>query len=268
VSSRCLAWVGLLVWDCRGWTGLGGGSRARMWNDRNRVRSEVYTSLPLILWPNTPQRLRLCRELEVHAAGCRRMKLARYRQDRGRVRSAVLGKYRRGLMYCKAWRQVSGWLRGRWSLGSNSLVVVERASHSRPSATRTRCGREYADPNAQSTGGMDSLYLALEGGHPGLVQLLLKHGADPNARGVDGQTLLHVSSRRGHLKAARGLLKLDVDINSRGNEARTPLQDQSSGSVGEWQKRSCATIVGARCRKYVTPARCGRRNAGTTPSFE
>jgi hypothetical protein len=42
------------------------------------------------------------------------MKLARYGQDRGRVRSAVFGKRRLGLTYCIAWRQVSGWLRGRW----------------------------------------------------------------------------------------------------------------------------------------------------------
>lgn len=59
--------------------------------------------------PQTPRHRR-----KVHAAGCRRMKLARYRQDRGRVRSAVFGKRRLGLTYCIAWRQVSGWLRGRW----------------------------------------------------------------------------------------------------------------------------------------------------------
>ena len=59
--------------------------------------------------PQTPRHRR-----KVHAAGCRRMKLAKYRQDRGRVRSAVFGKRRLGLTYCIAWRQVSGWLRGRW----------------------------------------------------------------------------------------------------------------------------------------------------------
>jgi ankyrin repeat protein len=105
--------------------------------------------------------------------------------------------------------------------------------------------------------------MALEKGHPGLVQLLLKHGADPNARGVDGQTLLHVSSRKGDWKVARELLNLDVDINSRDNQGRTPLQ-----VALERQEKSCATIVGARCRKYVTPAWCGCRNAGTSPSFE
>jgi ankyrin repeat protein len=66
--------------------------------------------------------------------------------------------------------------------------------------------------------------MALEKGHLGLAQLLLKHGADPNARGVDGQTLLHVSCRYGNWKVVRELLKLNVDVNSRDNQGRTPHQ--------------------------------------------
>jgi ankyrin repeat protein len=81
-----------------------------------------------------------------------------------------------------------------------------------------------ADPNARYNDGRDTLYMALKGGHTGLVQLLLKYGANPHTRGGDGETLLHVSSRMGDRKVAQGLLELGADINSRDNEGRTPLQ--------------------------------------------
>jgi ankyrin repeat protein len=84
---------------------------------------------------------------------------------------------------------------------------------------------EYgADPSVRSGSGRDSLYMALENGHPGLAQLLLDHGADPNIRDLNGHTLLHVSSQLGNPKVVQGLLKLDVDINPRDNRGRTPLR--------------------------------------------
>ena len=70
----------------------------------------------------------------------------------------------------------------------------------------------------------ESLYMALQNGHPGLAKLLLKHGANPNTRDVFGRTLLHVSSFEGDLKVAQRLLELDVDVNSRDNRGQTPLQ--------------------------------------------
>ena len=81
-----------------------------------------------------------------------------------------------------------------------------------------------ADPCIRGDNGCDSLYMALEQGHQGLVQLLLKHGADPNNRDEDGQAPLHVACRNGHKVVVQGLLELGVDVNSRDNEDRTPLQ--------------------------------------------
>ena len=81
-----------------------------------------------------------------------------------------------------------------------------------------------ADPCVRCNDGWDSLYMALQQGHQGLVQLLLKHGADPNTRGDDGQTPLHVACRKRRKKVVQGLLELGVDLNSRDNQGRTPLQ--------------------------------------------
>ena len=81
-----------------------------------------------------------------------------------------------------------------------------------------------ADPCIRDDSGCDSLYMALQQGHQGLVQLLLKHGADPNTRDEDGQAPLHVACRNGHKGVVQGLLELGVDVNSRDNEGRTPLQ--------------------------------------------
>ena len=81
-----------------------------------------------------------------------------------------------------------------------------------------------ADPSVRCEYGRDSLYMAIQKGHEGLVQLLLKHGADPSTIDDDGQTLLHVSSEEGELKVTQRLLELGVDVNSRNNEGQTPLQ--------------------------------------------
>ena len=81
-----------------------------------------------------------------------------------------------------------------------------------------------ADPSVRCEFGWDSLYMAIQKGHEGLVQLLLKHGADPSTIDDDGQTLLHVSSEEGELKVTQRLLELGVDVNSRNNEGQTPLQ--------------------------------------------
>ena len=65
---------------------------------------------------------------------------------------------------------------------------------------------------------------ALQKGHPGLVQLLLKHGADPNARDVYGQAVLQAVSLVGDLRVAQGLQELGVNVNSQDNRGTTPPQ--------------------------------------------
>ncbi|WP_179947099.1 ankyrin repeat domain-containing protein, partial [Wolbachia endosymbiont of Bemisia tabaci] len=69
-----------------------------------------------------------------------------------------------------------------------------------------------ADVNVAIIDGSSPLYLAAEGGHYNVVELLLKHGADVNAKTKEGSTPLLCALKIGHSKVV-DLLLADPNIN-------------------------------------------------------
>ena len=62
------------------------------------------------------------------------------------------------------------------------------------------------------------LYLAVEGGHTGLVRLLIEKGADIHAKYRDGNTPLHIAVEKEYIEIVKILLEKGADINIEINE--------------------------------------------------
>ena len=74
-------------------------------------------------------------------------------------------------------------------------------------------------------GGRTPLSLAFEGGHPGIVKMLLSHGADPNSADDENSSPLHAATLDGHIDVVRHLLTMGADLNLRDTELQAPLCD-------------------------------------------
>ena len=67
------------------------------------------------------------------------------------------------------------------------------------------------------------LHAASAGGHPALVELLLKRGANPNATQEGGWTALHGAAQSGHREMVEALLAGGADVNLRASNQQTAL---------------------------------------------
>jgi hypothetical protein len=77
--------------------------------------------------------------------------------------------------------------------------------------------------NARDKSNRSPLHLASEGGHTGVVWLLLQHGADIAARDLTHHTPLHLASSNMHLETTRLLIEHGTDVNAPNNNLKTPL---------------------------------------------
>ncbi|HUQ22341.1 MAG TPA: ankyrin repeat domain-containing protein [Gaiellaceae bacterium] len=66
------------------------------------------------------------------------------------------------------------------------------------------------------------LHSAAAGSHPGIVKLLLEHGADPNAAQDGGFTPLHSSASNGDRESVEALLEAGADPGLTNDEGKTP----------------------------------------------
>ena len=66
-----------------------------------------------------------------------------------------------------------------------------------------------------------SLQLACAGGHSGVAELLIQHGAELERKTPDGMGALHVACRYGHTDTARLLLEKGADVEARQNTGFT-----------------------------------------------
>jgi ankyrin repeat protein len=81
-----------------------------------------------------------------------------------------------------------------------------------------------SDVNAVNQGGYTPLHAAAEGGHAGLVKLLLKAKADVNLASLEiGVTPLHAATERKHINIINLLLEAGANVNAYQNRIGTPL---------------------------------------------
>ncbi|HEX4930627.1 MAG TPA: ankyrin repeat domain-containing protein [Gaiellaceae bacterium] len=66
------------------------------------------------------------------------------------------------------------------------------------------------------------LHSAAAGSHPGIVKLLLEHGADPNAAQDGGFTPLHSAAQNDDRESAEALLEAGADPSLVSDEGKTP----------------------------------------------
>ena len=76
------------------------------------------------------------------------------------------------------------------------------------------------------------LHSAAAGSHPGIVKLLLEHGADPNAAQDGGFTPLHSAAQNDDRESAEALLEAGADPALATDEGKTPA-DLAGGDVRE-----------------------------------
>ena len=81
--------------------------------------------------------------------------------------------------------------------------------------------------------GLIALYLASQGGHSEIVQMLLKGGADPNIQMEAGWTALMVASENGHSEVVPILLKGNADPNFQKKDGATALMYASQNGHSE-----------------------------------
>ena len=88
------------------------------------------------------------------------------------------------------------------------------------------------DPNAGDRKfGVTPLCWAALGGHTGIVELLIQHGASVDARNRDGATALHGAAFLGRGKTAELLLENGADPNARNHRGETPM----NGLNTDWE---------------------------------
>ena len=86
--------------------------------------------------------------------------------------------------------------------------------------------REFVSES--TTEGYTALHFACEGGHDGVVDLLLRHGADREALTlVWSASPLHIAAKHGHLSSVELLLLYGSVIDIRDGKLRTPLHRYS-----------------------------------------
>jgi ankyrin repeat protein len=92
--------------------------------------------------------------------------------------------------------------------------------------------RQGANVNARTFPGRrppkSALQLAVQEDRPGLVELLVKHGADVQERLSAGRTLLSLAESA---EVAELLLGAGIDIHERDEHGRSPLDHASSGPI-------------------------------------
>ncbi len=112
-----------------------------------------------------------------------------------------------------------------------------------------------ADVSAQGKYGNTPLHLALEYRHVEVAQMLIECGADLSAQGKYGNTPLHLALKYGHVEVAQMLIERGADLSAQGQYGDTPLHLVSLGRHMDVAQMliECGADVSAQNGKGNTP---------------
>ena len=97
------------------------------------------------------------------------------------------------------------------------------------------------------------LHASVLGGHIGISQLLVTHGADINSRCGDNWTPLHTALYMGRLKSAKWLLNHCADVNAQEKRGWTPLHFAANNLEACRMLLEHGAEVDSRCNNGDTP---------------
>ena len=87
---------------------------------------------------------------------------------------------------------------------------------------------EGTDVNVFEPGRNTLMNMAAMGGHPEMIELLVRRGGDPNQRNDDRGTPLHSAAFLGNTEAIRSLIAAGADVDARNERGETPLMVASA----------------------------------------
>jgi ankyrin repeat protein len=123
------------------------------------------------------------------------------------------------------------------SLSSSSSSVrpyLARRKRGRRRDESTKRPRYWSPIEEQWT----PLHSAACGGHPGIVSMLLQHGAQVSSRGQEGENSLHLAASACHGDIAAMLLASGAEIKSKTNTGDTPLHSAALAAEADAAKKA------------------------------
>jgi ankyrin repeat protein len=96
-----------------------------------------------------------------------------------------------------------------------------------------------------STDGRTAVYLAAIGGHPEVMQILLREGVD--LKGDVGEKCLVGAARNGHAEVVQFLLQAGVDVDSGNEDISGPALIDAAGGW-PYRRRANPAERGGRCQ--------------------
>jgi len=110
-------------------------------------------------------------------------------------------------------------------LGVTALMVA--AQWNRPRIVKFLLCRGANLEAVENSSGCNALMFACLSGNPGLVSLVLRHGAPVNSANIDGRTALITAAFCGDIKVVRMLLEHGADIDAMDRFGETALTQAS-----------------------------------------
>ncbi len=113
-----------------------------------------------------------------------------------------------------------------------------------------------ANVNAKVSDGRTVLHHAVKAGAPGVIKVLLDHGADPNVQATQFKyTPLHKAAERGRANIVRWLLESGADPMIKDNSGRTPMECAGKADVKALLQLARSGKLSAKTKTPASPVR-------------